>query len=304
MAAAQAAQSGCNAYFDGMKEIGKKHKHMFWIFSICYFFDMMDMNLFGSLGASVQATFALTNEQVSQLSSLSFYGMFFGGLLGGWMADKIGRKKALLYNVLIFSLASLGNALIDNYFIFAFCRFMTGFGIIGMNIIAMVYIAEMMPAHSRGKYQGQMAALGSLGIPFGIILAAIVVPRSPEAWRIMFLIGAVGILLFPIGLKWLYESPRWLVGQGRIEEADRVVEEMSGMPSNLAAVPKEWLEKGNVSYLPDFQQNRKELYADGIIHCRTGQIIRMMMAMFRLTVMAMLEQNRSAGNRKEIAYES
>ena len=231
-----AAQANCNAYFDGMKEIGKKHKHMFWIFSICYFFDMMDMNLFGSLGASVQATFALTNEQVSQLSSLSFYGMFFGGLLGGWMADKIGRKKALLYNVLIFSLASLGNALIDNYFIFAFCRFMTGFGIIGMNIIAMVYIAEMMPAHSRGKYQGQMAALGSLGIPFGIILAAIVVPRSPEAWRIMFLIGAVGILLFPIGLKWLYESPRWLVGQGRIEEADRVVEEMSGMPSNLAAV--------------------------------------------------------------------
>ena len=74
--------------------------------------------------------------------------------------------------------------------------------------------------------------------------------------------------------------------------------------SILAAVPKEWLEKGNVSYLPDFQQNRKELYADGIIHCRTGQIIAMMMAMFRLTVMAMLEQNRSAGNRKEIAYES
>lgn len=105
-----AAQANCNAYFDGMKEIGKKHKHMFWIFSICYFFDMMDMNLFGSLGASVQATFALTNEQVSQLSSLSFYGMFFGGLLGGWMADKIGRKKALLYNVLIFSLASLGMA--------------------------------------------------------------------------------------------------------------------------------------------------------------------------------------------------
>lgn len=227
-------QENC-AYFDNMEKIGSKHKHMFWIFSICYFFDMMDMNLFGSLGASVQATFSLTNEQISQLSSLSFYGMFFGGLLGGWMADKIGRKKALLYNVLIFSLASLGNAVFSNYYLFAFCRFMTGFGIIGMNIIAMVYIAEMMPAHSRGKYQGQMAALGSLGVPFGIVLAAAVVPRSPEAWRIMFLLGAFGLILFPIGLKWLYESPRWLVGQGRIEEADRVVETMSGMPSNLAA---------------------------------------------------------------------
>ena len=221
-------------YFDNMEKIGIKHKHMFWIFSVCYFFDMMDMNLFGSIAASVQATFALTNEQISQLSSLSFYGMFFGGLLGGWMADKIGRKRALLYNVLIFSIASLGNALFNNYALFALCRFFTGFGIIGMNIIAMVYIAEMMPAHSRGKYQGLMAATGSLGIPFGIILSAAVVPRSPEAWRIMFLLGGLGIILFPIGLKWLYESPRWLVAKGRYEDADKIVETMSGAPSYLA----------------------------------------------------------------------
>ncbi len=234
MAQGQVTQGTC-VYFDNMKEIGAKHKHMFWIFSVCYFFDMMDMNLFGSIASSVQATFSLTNEHISQLSSLSFYGMFFGGLLGGWMADKIGRKKALLYNVLIFSVASLGNAFFNNYTLFAICRFFTGFGIIGMNIIAMVYIAEMMPAHSRGKYQGLMAATGSLGVPFGIIVSAMVVPRSPEAWRIMFLLGGIGIILFPIGLKWLYESPRWLVSKGRVIEADRVVETMSGEPSNLAA---------------------------------------------------------------------
>ena len=226
-------KAGC-AYFDNMKQIGIKHKHMFWIFSVCYFFDMMDMNMFGSIASSVQASFNLTNEHIAQLSSLSFYGMFFGGLLGGWMADKIGRKKALLYNVLIFSLASWGNALFSNYILFAICRFLTGFGVIGMNIIAMVYIAEMMPAHSRGKYQGLMAAMGSLGVPFAIIFSAVVVPRSPEAWKIMFMLGGLGIVLFPVGLKWLYESPRWLVGRGRYEEADRVVETMSGEASHLA----------------------------------------------------------------------
>ena len=222
-------------YFDEMKKIGTKHKHMFWIFSICYFFDMLDMNLFGSVAPSVQASFGLTNEHMATLSSLSFYGMFFGGLLGGWMADKIGRKKALLYNVLIFSLASLGNALIHNYIVFALCRFLVGFGVIGMNIIAMVYIAEMMPAHSRGKYQGLMAATGSIGVPAGIILSAMITPRGPETWRIMFLIGGLGLILFPVGLKWLYESPRWLVSKGRIQEADRVVETMSGMPSDLGS---------------------------------------------------------------------
>ena len=135
--------------------------------------------------------------------------------------------------MLIFSLASLGNAFINNYAIFAACRFLSGFGIIGMNIVAMVYIAEMMPAHSRGKYQGLMAALGSLGVPFGILLSAAVVPRGPEMWRLMFLIGAFGFVLVPIGFKWLYESPRWLVRKGNYHEANRVVEIMSGMPSDL-----------------------------------------------------------------------
>ena len=220
-------------YFDNMKQIGIKHKHMFWIFSVCYFFDMLDMNLFGSVAPSVQASFGLDNSHMATLSSLSFYGMFLGGLLGGWMADKIGRKKALLYNVLIFSLASLGNAVLTNVYLFAVCRFLVGFGIIGMNIIAMVYIAEMMPAHSRGKYQGLMAATGSIGIPVGVVLSAIITPRGPETWRIMFLIGSLGLILFPIGLKWLYESPRWLVSKGNFKEADKVVETMSGEPSDL-----------------------------------------------------------------------
>ena len=71
-------------------------------------------------------------------------------------------------------------------------------------------------------------------LPFAIIFSAVVVPRSPEAWKIMFMLGGLGIVLFPIGLKWLYESPRWLVGRGRYEEADRVVETMSGEASHLA----------------------------------------------------------------------
>ena len=63
MAQGQVTQGTC-VYFDNMKEIGAKHKHMFWIFSVCYFFDMMDMNLFGSIASSVQATFSLTNEHI------------------------------------------------------------------------------------------------------------------------------------------------------------------------------------------------------------------------------------------------
>ena len=71
----------------------------------------------------------------------------------------------------------------------------------------------------------------------------------------MFLLGGIGIILFPIGLKWLYESPRWLVSKGRVIEADRVVETMSGEPSNLAAAGVACVES-KVSMLEAIAKNR------------------------------------------------
>ena len=221
-------------FFDGMKKIGKEHKHFFLIGSACYFFDMMDMNLFGQVAASVQASFNLTLDQMGIFNSLSFWGMFFGGILAGFLSQKFGRKPITLAFMTIFSLGSLGNALISNFLFFAFCRFLVGFGITGMNIVVMVYIAEMMPASSRGKYQGLMAGIGSLGLPVLAVLSAAIIPRSPEAWRFMFIIGSLGLVLIPVGMKWMYESPRWLAGCGKTREAEKIVSKITGLKSDLS----------------------------------------------------------------------
>lgn len=104
-----------------------------------------------------------------------------------------------------------------------------------MLVVAMTYISEMMPSKNRGKYQALTIACGSLGLPLTSGLASLIVPMGAHTWRWMFTIGALGILLIPFGLKYLRESPRWLVSQGRIKEAEEIVSECTGMPCDLSS---------------------------------------------------------------------
>lgn len=228
------AASGSN-YFDGMNKLGKVHKHFLWIAAVCYFFDQMNMQLFGYITPAVMDVLGFNLDQIAQMSSVTFLGMCLGGFLGGYIATKIGRKKTLLILVTTFSLASLLNAAIGTYAIFMLCRFLTGFGTVGMVTVAMVYMSEMLPSASRGKYQALSIACGTVGIPFGALYATAMLNVVGEAaWRACFLLGGIGIILLPIGLKWLKESPRWLVMRGRVAEAEKIVSDCTGEPCDLS----------------------------------------------------------------------
>ena len=233
--AGEAASAG-NNYFDSMTKLGKAHKHFLWIAAVCYFFDQMDMQLFGYITPSLISDLGFTLEQISQMNSLNFLGMCLGGFFGGMIAGRIGRKNTLLLLVGLFSSASIINGLSAHYLNFMIMRFLIGFGVIGMVTVAMVYMAEMLPSATRGKYQALSIACGTLGIPFGALFANIVIKMGEHGWRMCFFIGGIGILLVPIGLKWLKESPRWLVMQGQIAKAEQVVSECTGQPCDLSAL--------------------------------------------------------------------
>lgn len=226
--------SNGNNYFDGMEKLGKTHKHFLWIAAVCYFFDQMDMQMFGNITPAVMEDLGFTLNQISVMNAFNFLGMCLGGFLGGWIATKFGRKKTLIGLVGLFSVASIVNALSGHYLNFIICRFLIGFGTIGMVTVAMVYMAEMLPSHNRGKYQALSIATGTLGIPFGAFFCASMINIGPHTWRLCFLIGGISIILVPLGMKWLRESPRWLVMSGKIKEAEAVVSECTGEPCDLS----------------------------------------------------------------------
>lgn len=90
------------------------------------------------------------------------------------MADKIGRKYAMLGNILIFSLGSLANALWQphHFMLLEISRFATGFGTMAACSVAIAYISEMLPSEKRGKYQSLTLGIGTISIPVIAILAS------------------------------------------------------------------------------------------------------------------------------------
>jgi len=250
--------TGNKTFFDGQK-IGLSHKKFLYISALAYVFDQMDVINFGFVAPVLIKNYGWTMQQVANVNSFNMFGMFLGALFGGWLADKIGRKKGLLTCIMIFSLASLSNAAFTDYNIFLVMRTLTGFGTIGMVTIAMAYISEMMPSESRGRYQALTIAVGVAGMPISAILARIIIPLSPFAWRYIFILGGLGIILVILGASWLKESPRWLVAKGRLDEAAKVLDEIvpgAKLPTNAIELTR----TNESGYLTTFKVMFSRLY--------------------------------------------
>lgn len=239
--------SGGGSFFDG-RGISPSQKKFLWIAALAYAFDQMDIMNFGFIAPVLIKSYGWTMQQVANVNSYNLFGMFFGALCGGWLADRIGRRKALITSIFIFSVSSLCNAFFTSYHPFVIMRFLTGFGTIGMVTIAMGYISEMMPSETRGKYQALTIASGTIGLPVCAFFAKFVIPISQNSWRWVFILGGLGILLVFAAVKFLKESPRWLVSKGRIDEAAKVLDEISP-GATLPANAVELSQNNNAGYV-------------------------------------------------------
>jgi putative MFS transporter len=226
-----------NNYFDGLLVTGM-HKAIFFIIMMAYFFEQMDNWNFGFIAPAIFKSWGLvpgeSNLAMAHIIFWYFIGMTSGGFLGGVISDFIGRRRTFLFAILLFSSCSVINGLpIDSLPLFIAARSLTGFGVFCLMVCSQTYIAEMAPAESRGKWQGLVAAVGFCAVPVIAFLCRIIVPLSHDAWRWIFYFGGIGFVGFAIALKYLKESPRWLVSQGRVAEAEGVIKEITGQDIDL-----------------------------------------------------------------------
>jgi sugar porter (SP) family MFS transporter len=150
-------------------------------------------------------------------------GCIAGTLLAGKIADSYGRRPGLLLAAAIFAFSSLGMAISDSLNTFLIMRFSAGIGVGMASILSPLYIAEVSPAHVRGRN----VAINQLTIVLGILVTNLVnyslADQGPDAWRWMFGLGAIPSTLFFTGVLWLPESPRYLVKAGKSEKAKAVL---------------------------------------------------------------------------------
>ncbi|MGX9522756.1 sugar porter family MFS transporter [Vibrio mediterranei] len=198
----------------------------------------IDMLVVGGTISHVEAQFGLTAGQVGWFVSSALAGCFLGAMSSGVIADKIGRKKPLIIAAVLAIISVIGCAFADTYFVLTLARFIGGFGIGIATMVSPLFISEMSPA----KHRGKLTTLFQLAITIGIVVAigcnAFIVNSAEhaestgslfdsmfvdEVWRGMFTVELLPAVLFLIISSIFPESPRWLIKEGRDEEAKQVL---------------------------------------------------------------------------------
>ncbi len=229
-------------FFDGVP-ITKAHLKLIVIIAFALVFEQADNYNFSFVAPTLREYWGLSVQQIGYINSLFSVGMLCGSFIFGLVSDMIGRKKTLLITALIFSIGSLLDGIAPNVEIFMAMRFLTGLGISGVLVVAPSYMMEMLPSKGRGRIYGIATTVGFIGIPGIAVLCNVLLPMGGEHWRFIYMIGAFGLLIVIFGAMWLKESPRWLVRQGRVKEAEAIVESIVGeeyqVDLSKVAVPKE-----------------------------------------------------------------
>jgi sugar porter (SP) family MFS transporter len=155
----------------------------------------------------------------------ALYGTVVGSLLGGWPADRFGRKATLLGIGMLYLVAAIGSGLAPNVGVFIVARVIGGLGIGVSTVVAPIYIAEIAPPKNRG----QLAGMFQFNIVFGILVAfvsnALLAGIGDNSWRWMLGVAAFPSMLYALCGLALPESPRWLLSRkGDREAGMRVLE--------------------------------------------------------------------------------
>ena len=159
------------------------------------------------------------------VSSLLFPGAAFGALLGGKLADALGRKGSLLVCAGLFLFGALICAIAPNVVIMTTGRILLGFGVGAAAVTCPLYLAEMAPADRRGR----MVTINELMIVTGQFLAFAMnalldaLIQDPHVWRWMLGVATIPAVALFVGMFFLPDSPRWYAVRGRLDQSRRVL---------------------------------------------------------------------------------
>lgn len=212
--------------------------------SLIYVFGALSGLLFGYDTGVISGAILFIEKQMNLNSwqqgwivSSVLLGAVLGAAIIGPMSDKYGRKKLILLSSLIFFVGALGSAFSPEFWTLMLSRIVLGIAVGASSALIPTYLAELSPAEKRGS----MSSLFQLMVMSGILLAYITnysFSGLYSGWRIMLGFAAIPAAILFLGALILPESPRFLVKDGRLDEAKEVLIQMN---KNNQSIVKEEL---------------------------------------------------------------
>ncbi len=204
----------------------KAHRKLLVASGIGWAFDAMDVGLVSFVVAAIAADphFNLTPTEKSWVLSIGFVGMAIGAALGGFVADRVGRKTVFSATLVIFGLANGGMALSWSLAALLIARLVIGLGLGAELPVASTLVSEFSPTKQRGRMTVLLESFWAIGWVIAACIGYFVIPNTGDwGWRWALLIGALPLLYAIVTRIHIPESVRFLESKGREDEAEQAV---------------------------------------------------------------------------------
>jgi putative MFS transporter len=175
----------------------------------------------------------ITPPEIGILIGASYVGQIVGAFAFSWGAERYGRIPCAAAATAIYAVLSLACAAAWSFNVLLALRFIQGIGVGGEMPVAATYISELSKARGRGRFFLLYEMIFPIGLMVTGQVGAVLVPLM--GWQIMFLIGGIPGLVVALMLLRLPESPRWLIGKGRLAAAEAVIRRLEAASDKSGA---------------------------------------------------------------------
>jgi SP family arabinose:H+ symporter-like MFS transporter len=187
-----------------------------------------DTAVIAGITSALTKAYGLTPSGLGLTVASALWGTILGALVASIPGEKFGRRDSLRVMAILYFVSAAGCALAWDWDSLVFFRFIGGLGIGGSSVLGPMYIAEIAPA----KWRGRLVAFFQFNVVAGILLAYLsnyligLAGFGETEWRWKLGVSALPALLFLAMLFAIPRSPRWLVSQGRTDEARQVLRQI------------------------------------------------------------------------------
>lgn len=220
--------------------------------------EFFDIFLIGFVVSLLVKPWNLTGFEAGVILACAGLGTVAGAIMWGRLADKIGRRRAFFWCILVVSVFTGLSVFTPDrgWIMLAVLRVAVGIGVGGLNIVSIPYVQEFVPA----KQRGLLAGLASVFIPLGLLLGAQAQQwlSEPLGWRGMIALGVLPMFLL-LWLRKVPESPRFLQSNGRFPEAKQSYAWALMVPDDQVGVLPEMKDEVKATYGLLFKKHLKPL---------------------------------------------
>ncbi|XP_068131257.1 synaptic vesicle glycoprotein 2B [Hyperolius riggenbachi] len=275
---------------------------LFFVLGLALMADGVEVFVVGFVLPSAEKDMCLSRSNKGMLGLIVYLGMMVGAFVWGGLADKLGRKKCLFISLIINAAFSFVSSFVQGYGFFLFCRLISGFGIGGSLPIVFAYFSEFLAREKRGEHLSWLCMFWMIGALYASAMAWSIIPHYGwgfsmgthyhfHSWRVFVVVCVLPCVASIIALKFMPESPRFLLETGKHDEAWMILKKIhdtnmraKGEPEKVFTVsqiktPKQldefieiqsstgtWFQRWFVRFMTTLKQ-----VWDSVLHCFDGQ---------------------------------